>query len=235
MFQINFGKQQLVFPPSHPYFKRLPKEQEHLLKEKSRTELRRILNNAEEYKKLIKDKNYKDVKFDWTTGGLKATHRGHISHDNEKEERFFTELTKDGKGLSSTQLELACQDNLFKMGHRALLRDESLKDTEGKKLPALDLELNGKVMDIKSITTSGYYGYSLYSKNTQLDNVKRKTGFESDSVCLYFHNPKTYSKEKLVNDTDWYKKHIVERGKEQRIKHIYIVINGEKQLMRYDI
>ena len=236
MFRINFGKQSLAFPPSHPYFKRLPEDQQHLLKEKSRQEIRRILSNAEQYKKLKQDNNYTDVKFNWTTGGLKATHKGHISHDSDKEERFFKELTKDGKGLSSTQLEKFCQDNLFRMGHRVYLRDESQKDMDGKILPALDIELDGKAMDIRSITSANNYGRSLCVKNSQLGRIKKKTGYAGDSVCLYFHNPAMFfSNDKLINDAEWYKNYIVECGSTQRIKHIYVVINGEKKLIRHDI
>ncbi|MDR1865980.1 MAG: phage head morphogenesis protein [Bacteroidales bacterium] len=77
MFKVNFGKQGVAFPQGHPFFKRLPKEQVHLLKERSRMEVRRIIRNAEEFKKLDANTDYKDVKFDFATGGLKATHREH--------------------------------------------------------------------------------------------------------------------------------------------------------------
>lgn len=83
MFQINFGKRGIVFPQGHAYFKRLPKEYEYKLKESSRAEVRRILDNAEEYQRLKKDKDYTDVEFDWGTGGLKATHKDH-SFDKAK-------------------------------------------------------------------------------------------------------------------------------------------------------
>lgn len=77
MFRINFGQQATAFPPGHAYFKRFPKEYEHQAKEMSRQEVRRILNNAEDAKRLKADKNYKDVVFDYANGGLKATHKGH--------------------------------------------------------------------------------------------------------------------------------------------------------------
>ena len=83
MFQVNFGKCGIVFPQGHAYFKRLPKEYEYKLKESSRAEVRRILDNAEEYQRLKKDKNYTDIEFDWGTGGLKATHKDH-SFDKAK-------------------------------------------------------------------------------------------------------------------------------------------------------
>lgn len=135
MFQINFGKQQLVFPPSHPYFKRLPKEQEHLLKEKSRTELRRILDNAEEYKKFIKDKNYKDVKFDWTTGGLKAMHR---EHNFDKKKGHY---------------EKEVMDILYNHGGKIILMSES-SNIDGQK--QLDGLLNGRTIEISTKENGKY-------------------------------------------------------------------------------
>lgn len=63
MFQINFGKRSIAFPPSHPYYKRLPKQQEHLIENFTRQELKRVLDNAEIFKQLKKDSNFDDVKF----------------------------------------------------------------------------------------------------------------------------------------------------------------------------
>lgn len=77
MFQINFGKRGIAFPAGHAYFKRLPKEYEYKLKETTREEVRRILDNAQEYQRLKADKDYTDVDFDWGNGGLKATHKDH--------------------------------------------------------------------------------------------------------------------------------------------------------------
>lgn len=121
------------------------------------------------------------------------------------------------------------------MGHRAILRNETLKDEKGNYIPSLDLELDGKIMDIKSITSTNNYGYSLCNKNRQLGNIKRKTGFVGDSVCLYFHDAKMFSKDKLINDAEWYKNYIIECGSKQRIKHIYIVVNGNKDMQKIDI
>lgn len=61
--------------------------------------------NKNLYVSLKNNKHYNSVEFDEKTGGLKAIHKGHISHNNDSEEKFFLDLTKDGKGLSSTELE----------------------------------------------------------------------------------------------------------------------------------
>ena len=194
----------------------------------------RLINYAK-YETLKKDSNYYDVDFDTQTGGVKAIHKGHILHENDKEQRFFKELTKDGKGLTSTQLEISCQDNLFRMGHSAILRDESQKRENGDYMSSLDLELNSEVMDIRSIISPNHYGRSLCDKNKQLGRVERASGYVGNSVCLYFHNKNIYNIEKLKQDAEWYKKYIVECGSVQRIKHIYIVINGNKELIKIDI
>ena len=44
-----------------------------------------------------------------------------------------------------------------------------------------------------------------------------------------------FSEEKLVKDMEWYKKYIVEVGSKQRIKHVYVVVNGADSLKVYDI
>lgn len=246
IFRFNPGKTMTVFPPKHPYF---PKgcgdcQYRQLTEDKNsptchacralQAEIKRKEENRREYERLKKDPDYKDVQYDEATGGVRAEHKGHIVHD-KKEERFFKELTKNGKGLTSTQLERYCQSNIFGMGHSAILQNEKTYKPDGTQLPALDLNLDGKLMDIASITTAKRYGNALMAKNRQIGNVKRQTGVESDSVCLYFHNPNSFSEPQLLNDIEWYKQRIVDVGCHQRIRHIYVVVNKSKELKIYDI
>lgn len=135
MFRINFGKQSLAFPPSHPYFKRLPEDQQHLLKEKSRQEIRRILSNAEQYKKLKQDNNYTDVKFNWTTGGLKATHKD-----------------RDLKNLKDS-FEDKIINNLFYHGNKIILFSEKSFINGEKKIDGL---LNNKTMEMTTRHNGDY-------------------------------------------------------------------------------
>ena len=181
-----------------------------------------------QYEQLLADSDYKDVKFDEKTGGVKATHINHIDHNNEKEQRFFGNLT-------SSDLENECQNILYKWGHTAILQNEFAKSNREQRPPSLDLELDGIIMDIRSITERGHYGNALKAKNKQLGNVKRKTGIDSDNVCLYFHDATMFSEEKLIHDMDWYKTNIVEIGSKQRIRHVYVVVKGESRLRKYDI
>ena len=229
MFRFNPGKAGKIFPPKHPYYKAPEEVKKSLdLENKHREE------NRKEYERLKKDPNYRDVEYDAKSGGIKAEHIGHIVHE-EKEERFFKEMTEDGKGLTSTQLERCCQDNIFRSGHKAILRNEKIYNSNGDQLPAVDLELDDKIMDIASITTAEKYGNRLMSKNRQLGNVKKQTGMECDSVCLYFHNADSFSEQRLKKDIDWYRQHIVEAGSHQRINHIYVVINKKEELLVFDL
>ena len=72
-------------------------------------------------------------------------------------------------------------------------------------------------------------------KNSQLGNVKAKTGIVSDSVCFYFDDISRFSEKRLLKDIEWYKQKTVEYGISQRIKHIYVVVNGENSIKIYDI
>lgn len=223
MFRYNSGKTMQLFPPKHPYYKASP-EAKAVTQQVAKIECARS-----RYNDYLTDDNYNDVQFNESTGAIMATHVGHNVDNNKKTELF---------GMSMAQLERECQQCIFDMGHTAILRDESKHDPNGAKgdmLPALDLELDGIVMDIRSITTNGYYGNALTAKNKQLGNVKRKTGESSDSVCLYFHDSTLFNEAKLLNDMQWYKRRIVELGSKQRIKHVYVVVNGEQQLRVYDI
>lgn len=74
--------------------------------------------NRVEYKRLLHDPEYKDVVFDKRTGGLKAAHIGHITHEGEHAQRFFG-------GLTSSDLENECQNQLFSMGHKAIFCNET--------------------------------------------------------------------------------------------------------------
>ena len=177
----------------------------------------REVENKKEYERLLMDKDYTDVKYDKKSGRVKATHIGH---------------NKPDEGID---LEQECQDLLYRWGHRAILRNEFYNMKLAHRPPSLDLELDGIIMDIRSITTAGVYGNAMSVKNNQLGRVKKKTGIISDSLCLHFHEPEKFSEEQLLHDIDWFKKHCIDVGTTQRIKHIYVVVNGADSLKIYDL
>lgn len=176
---------------------------------------------------LRKDKNYTDVQTN-AAGGLKATHKGHITHSADKEQTFFADH------LTSTDLELKCQDQLYRMGHTAILRDESQKDEKGNQISSLDLELDGKPMDITSIT-KGNYGNALYNKNKQLLRVQESTGYTGNDVCIYVHDPAMFSEEKVLHDIDFFKQRNKNSGHPMLIKYIHIIISGNDTIHTFEI
>lgn len=205
---------------------------------------RPIDEHHKEYLSFKKNPEYKDVDFDWGTGGMKATHEGHFVH--EKEERFFKNLTKDGEGLTSTQLEDNCQNILYHLGNSAILCNENIKNAAGGNDVALDLLLNKNRMDIASITENKeYYMYPLARKNHQLGkfNHLEYVTEPADSVCLYFHDSSMYSADKVLKGFEQfklstYKDKITGEFKHHtiRIKHIYCVINeGEGIMEVFDV
>lgn len=170
----------------------MPKTEEY--KTLPKTEKERKKANKAEYNRLKRDANYTDVHFDKETGGLKATHVGHQVHSAEKEDIFFGKYT-------STQLENRCVDQLYRMGHKIILCDESKRSPEGNLYTALDIRLNGIIMDIRSITTENkHYGGALIAKNIQLKkyNARPDVPEPADSVCLYFEEPSLFEERKAT-------------------------------------
>lgn len=182
------------------------------------TKQRLICQREKEYQQL---KNYKNVKFDKKTGALKAKHIGHIETHQNDNQRFFGNLT-------NTDLENACQQQLFDMGHRAILRNETILDANGEYLPVLDLELDSKIMDIRSVTSNGDTTIFniISSKSKQMRNVYKKTGIYSDSLCLYFHDETFFDLAKVKEAFDEY----YNLGG-RRIKRINCVVRGETKLI----
>lgn len=242
MFRFNPGKEQQTFPDYNPYTiskcKTCKLAQNKFAKGIADNDLcaacdkvrlmAKIKQNRELYQQLLNDPDYKDVEFNPETGGLKATHIGHNTQTDDKVETFFG-------NMKPADLERECQNLLVRWGHRAILRDEFANKKLSHTPPSLDIEIDGKIMDIRSITQNGLLGNPLMAKNKQLGNVKKKTGIISDCVCLHFHDATMFSEKKLLQGVEWFKNRIQAVGGTQRIKHIYVVVNGGCRLLTYDI
>lgn len=253
----NPGKDGIIFSDSHPYFPKdckycsfyQPKLSDTLLRvftgrrkncyackfinqgiEQSLKKERRRRNWAE-YNRLKRDEQYTGVFFDKKSGGLKATHVGHITHDSPKAERFF-------EGLTSSDLERECQDQLVSMGHKALLCDESKKE-KGNFVPALDLLIDDILMDIRSVTGHGWYSNIFVSKNDQLRRFNRRKDIseKADSLCLYFHDPALFNEEKMEKSINYFRFYRDLSGEliDRKLKHVYCVIRGRDRIIKYDI
>ena len=252
IFQFNPGIEQKTFPDYNPYTikrcrdcdiakgkldlafipenelcatcKRLHQcvdDKQHILKEHKRL-----------YQELQKDSDYEEVKYDKKSGGVMATHIGHIKHSSNNEEVFFG-------GLTSTDLENNCQYTLYKAGHSAILCDESKRRPDGSKYTALDLRIDGKLMDIRSITGTGNYSWAILSKNKQLRKFNARTDIteKSDCVCLYFEDPTLFDEKKMQRSLNFFRYHRENDGTltERFVKHVYCVIKGEKEIKIYDV
>lgn len=146
-------------------------------------------------------------------------------------------------GLTPNQLEQSCQNILYKLGHSAILCEEGKEKAPGKHETSLDLLLDGKRMDIASITVEmENYRNPLIKKNHQIGKFKR-AGNNADSVCLYFHDSSLYDSQKVKAGYGAFKEAWFfdkESGEFKhytlRIKHIYCVINeGNGKIEVFDM
>lgn len=178
-----------------------------------KSERQRIEENKKLYDRLSKDKRYKDVEFNPTTGALKATH---IGHNEGKDEGF--------------RLEKNLVNHLYSCGHSIILADEQKKGRDGNVLTSLDMVLDGVRMDIKSITKNkAHYGSAIRKKNIQLVKFNARTDVHenADTLCMYFDEPKMFSPDKI---TKGYEYMASLTSVEIQIRHIVCIINSAKGL-----
>ena len=196
-----------------------------------RTHLRKEVN-LQEYDRLSKDSRYTDVEYDEQSGGVTASHIGHCKHPNSSE-RFFGSMTGD-------DLENEIKHLLFKSGHSVIFCDESrvipyTRHTARKTTyTALDMCLDGVMMDIASVTKDKpAYGWKLKAKNHQLEkyNARPDVHVAADTVCLYFHDPRMFSMEKVRKGIDFLK----EQTATVHIRHIKCVLKTRKGVKIIDI
>ena len=189
-----------------------------------------IANRRAEMEQLKDNPDYKDVQFDEETGGLLATHKGHKTANVHKEVYFGN--------MTASKLEETCCEQLFKMGHKVIRLDEQARGKDGNTLPALDISLNGRVMDIRSITAhSSNYVNALTDKNKQLKKYNKRVDISStsDSLCLYFHDADMYSEQKIIDSINSYKHILESRGSEIQIRRVYVVVRGNPQTLEFDV
>ncbi len=225
----NPGIDAKIFADSHPYIANAYQGAQEAVKKVVKEMESRIEERRAEYQRLLNDPDYKEVHYNSETGGLKATHIGHNEHNPNDKTRFFDNLTQE-------DLEKECMDWLYSRGHKAILRNEKIFKNNGDLASCLDLELDGTLMDIASITDKdSQYGSALMGKNSQIKRAKQSSGDISDSVLLFFYEPSFFSTQKLLNDIEWYKQFAPACGSEQRIHHVYVAVRGEEKLRKYDI
>ena len=110
------------------------------------------------------------------------------------------------------------------------LKHKTKNNTKGDVLPSLDMELDGVVMDIKSIfKNKKHYGSVISEKNSQIVkyNARTDTHVQADTLCIYFDDPSMFAPEKI---TKGYKYMMEKTTREIQLKRIVCMINSAKGL-----
>ena len=229
IFRYNAGQEMSIFPRKHPYLPKGcgnctrnlslaydPKREQcrvcQVVSEQARKEASKKF-----YERLSKDEKYKDVEYDPASGGMKATHIGHNSKSNDAQILRWN--------MTGADLEKEVQRLLFESGHSVVLCDES-KKKGGNVLTALDMLLDGIMMDIRSVTKRKmHYGSHLSAKNKQLIkyNARSDVQIPADSVCLYFHDGSMYHPSKITKGIDWIKK----QTRDIAVKNVVCVVRKD--------
>ena len=173
----------------------------------------------EEYLQMDADPSYIDVHFNPENGGLMGTHVEHNSSGPNEQ------ILIDGH--TGKQLEHFCQREIYNNGGKCILRKEGEIGQDGNALTSLDADINGKIMDINSIwTQKEHYRNNIKGKSVQAKkwNELKDVEGESNSLCLYFHDPSMYSAEKVFLGLE----KALSISEDVRIfRHILCVVRGE--------
>ncbi len=187
----------------------------------------RIEDNRKLYDRLSKDSRYINVEFNPNNGALKATHRGHN----------MPEKKSNNKGKENEQILI---EKLFNCGHSVILLDESRRNPsyiredgkriQGNKKTAVDMILDGEVMDIYSPENDKkHFGGAIISKNNQMFKYNNRTDIDQtgETMCIFFSDPKWFSPEKMRMSIEYAK----ENSKcDIVLKNIVCAINTQGRL-----
>ncbi len=212
-----------IFSEDAPYFSRC----------QNKETVEPIAKSIVEYERLQRTGDYKEMEFDWGSGAHKAVHKGHEDHDHDNEQKFFADK------VSATQLEKECMNEAYRMGHRAVLLEEGIKGGNGNKICCLDLSLDGRIMDIRTVTTgqANNIRNGIWKKNSQLAIYNGLNATNADSICLYFRYPDIFNDESVREAIANFKQQLKPDGTPITIhvKHVICVVKGYSQVIEYDI
>lgn len=177
MFRFNPGKQQVIFPPKHPYYK-VKESLGSIIGSLPSPKAKLIEERRQDYQKLRKDKNYFDVAFKEENGGLKGTHTG---HQFDPKYGHFEKQT---------------QDILFDNGHSVIFENESIHKY---KVKIADGILDGQSFDISTIIGGG--------KNTVNHALIHSKKKNVSIAVLYFPDEANFTTNRLNDGIAYYEKH----------------------------
>ncbi|MCC8072377.1 MAG: hypothetical protein LIO90_11335 [Bacteroidales bacterium] len=187
---------------------------------------RRIEEHRREYEQYKNNSDYIDVLFDEETGGLKGRHKSHVETPaiHAKERKYFS--TETFEGYTGKDLELLCQNVLYKRGYSCILVDEKVIDSSKQLLSILDSLTNGKPMDIKSITETGpnTIHNALNNKVKQIRKFNNHSSIKADSVIMYFHTSTLFDSFKVKEAL------VAEQKAGSSIKEVICVIGDKDRI-----
>lgn len=133
--------------------------------------------------------------------------------------------------------ELVVALKFVALGHRVVLLPEKEKGADGDEMSALDLEVDGVRMDIKTVIGSGKYSNFLEDKNEQLMGYNERKDINESSakastLCVYF--PKNnYDVSKMRTGINNYKRKT--KPEDRHLKHIKIMQGDSDSIIDIDI
>jgi hypothetical protein len=184
------------------------------------------------FEEMKADDRYKQVLFDKRSGGVLAIHKSHNTDTGDRE--YF------GGTMSGSDLERECAMQLFHSGHKVILCDEKKRKNNSVIYPALDMQLDGVMMDIKAMATpTDSYRATFFKKEQQIIkyNKREDVSTTADTLCIYFHDPSMFDEKVLKRSINKYKYQYNNEGKQlpRPIHKVIVVLYGEKQIREYPI
>ncbi len=174
--------------------------------------------NRQLYEEYKDNPEYRDVSYNNKSGGMKATSVGH----NEASRNDYGKMC-----------ETKVQNWLYDNGYSCILLPENIIGNNNNVVTALDAIINGKVMEIKTITErpvnfeDNGYRNALNTKNGQLSRYYRQTGNRESCLLLYIPNASHWDEDKLKLGWTNLNNFLRREGRTNYIEYIYVLVNDE--------
>jgi len=166
----------------------------------NKTLVNKIEINKKLYKRLLKNRNYTDVRFNPKTGALSAIHKEHCF-----------DHTIGIFGIPRGDYERITVEILFDYGRCVILESEN-KDIGTKTPEGL---LDGKKFEIKGIEGTG--------KRNIITKISDASKQGVETVVLYFHDMNMFDLQKIINAYNKYLK----LSKSKRIHNVYYIVDNK--------
>jgi hypothetical protein len=166
----------------------------------------RIEANKKEYKRLLNNSNYTDVRFNPKNGALSAIHKEH-----------YFDPTIGIFGIPRGNYEKITVEVLYDYGRSVILWPEM----KGIGIRRPDGLLDGKKFDIKGIEGTG--------KRNIVDKISDAGNQGAETIVLYYHNSEIFDSKKIFKAYNGYLK----LSKTKRIQTVYYIV--DKKLFKIEL